>query len=113
MLKLVPKEPSMIRSWKRKKASRRFRQEAFFFMKNQRAGYTSPNDSHNFRCPCQPHGTELKVPVFNWLLLLQKNRGMSNRGGGKREGFTILWVFLGKMGVSSAVMGEIILLYSI
>jgi hypothetical protein len=70
----------MIRSWKRKKASRRFRQEAFFLMKNQRAGYTSPIESHNFRCPCQPHGTELKVPVFNCLLLLQKNWGMSNKG---------------------------------
>ncbi|WP_366161083.1 hypothetical protein ABXS71_20135 [Bacillus infantis] len=71
----------MDKKLERKKASRRFRQEAFFLMKNQRAGYTSPNDSHNFRCPCQPHGTELKVPVFNWLLLLQKNRGMSNGGG--------------------------------
>ncbi len=75
----------MDKKLERKKASRRFRQEAFFLMKNQRAGYTSPNDSHNFRCPCQPHGTELKVPVFNWLLLLQKNRGMSNGGGAVRS----------------------------
>src|SRR5699024_12632467 len=28
---------------------------------------------HHFRCPCQSHRTELKVPVFNYFYYYRKN----------------------------------------